>query len=82
MQMTIDPAQKSSQPSSAPEIPYQFADPCPVKIKKKIGIFFSKKNNFHFYENLGFNARSQYRRFERCGHQLENVDFGQTKNKS
>ena len=32
MQMTIDPAQKSSQPSSAPEIPYQFADPCPVKI--------------------------------------------------
>ena len=35
----------------------------------------------HFFL-LGFNAGSQYRRFERCGHQLENVDFSQAKNKS
>ena len=34
MQMTIDPAQRSSQPSSAPEIPYQFADPCPVSMRE------------------------------------------------
>ena len=47
MQMTIDPAQKSSQPSSAPEIPYQFADPCPVKIFKRWD-FFQKKTYFFY----------------------------------